>query len=123
MVPQTLTDTEKRVNVAEDFGDQLKRIAGEDTLVYGLTDQLRSGDPDFLDKMIAATYATMAFECIRDRAQGRMMAIRNGCYTDTKIPDPHLGARKVDVQTMYNIERYRPNHSSKINLPLFLTRA
>ena len=113
----------KKVNIAEAFSDQLKDRTGEETVVYDLTYQLRSGDPDFLDKMIASTFATMAFECIDSGGAGRMMAIQNGVYTDTPIPDPGLGARTVDVETMYNAERYRPNYSNKQGLPIFLTRA
>ena len=113
----------KKVNIAEIFSDELRGRTGEETVVYDLTYQLRSGDPDFLDKMIASTFATMAFECIDSGGAGRMMAIQNGVYTDTPIPDPGLGARTVDVETMYNAERYRPNYSNKQGLPIFLTRA
>ena len=113
----------KKVNIAEIFSGELRGRTGEETVVYDLTYQLRSGDPDFLDKMIASTFATMAFECIDSGGTGRMMAIQNGVYTDTPIPDPGLGARTVDVETMYNAERYRPNYSNKQGLPIFLTRA
>ncbi len=113
----------KKVNIAEAFSDQLKNRTGEETVVYDLTYQLRSGDPDFLDKMIATTFATMAFEWIDSGGASRMMAIQNGCYTDTPIPDPGLGARTVDLETMYNADRYRPNYSNKQGLPIFLTRA
>ena len=113
----------KKVNIAEIFSGELRGRTGEETVVYDLTYQLRSGDPDFLDKMIASTFATMAFECIDSGGAGRMMAIQNGVYTDTPIPDPGLGARTVDVETMYNAERYRPNYSNKQGLPIFLTRA
>ncbi len=30
--------------------------------------------------------------------------------------------RKVDLATMYNKDRYRPNYSDKMSLPIFLTR-
>jgi len=113
----------KKVNIAEVFSDELKERTGEETVVYDLTYQLRSGDPDFLDKMIASTFATMAFECIDSGGAGRMMAIQNGCYTDTAIPDPGLGARTLDLDTMYNANRYRPNYSNKQGQPIFLTRA
>ena len=113
----------KKVNIAEAFSDQLKNRTGEETVVYDLTYQLRSGDPDFLDKMIATTFATMAFEWIDSGGASRMMAIQNGCYTDTPIPDPGLGARTVDLETMYNAGRYRPNYSNKQGLPIFLARA
>ena len=113
----------KKVSVAEAFSEETKKRAGVETVVSDLTYDLRSGAPDFLDKMIATTFATMAFECIADGAHGRMMAIRNGCYTDTDLPNPSLGARKVDVATMYNADRYRPMYPNKNRLPIFLTRA
>ena len=112
----------KKVNIAEAFSDQIKDKTKHETVVYDLTYQLRSGDPDFLDKMIATTFATMAFECIDSGGAGRMMAIQNGIYTDTPIPDPGLGARTVDLETMYNADRHRPNYSNKQELPIFLTR-
>ena len=52
-----------------------------------------------------------------------MMAISHGCYAAVSIPDPKLGPRKVDVETMYNAERYRPSYKTKLGLPIFLTRA
>jgi 6-phosphofructokinase 1 len=113
----------KKVNVAEAFSEEIKRRVGVETVVSDLTYDLRSGAPDFLDKMIATTFATMAIECIAQGSHGRMMAIRNGCYTDTDIPDPTLGARQVDLETMYNVDRYRPVYPHKNKLPIFLTRA
>jgi 6-phosphofructokinase 1 len=111
-----------KANVAEAFSAELKRRTGEDTLVSDLTYDLRSGEPDFLDKMIATTFANMAFELVASGAHGRMVGIRNGCYTDAEIPDPALGPRKVDCASMYNSERFRPNYNAKKGLPIFLTR-
>jgi ATP-dependent phosphofructokinase / diphosphate-dependent phosphofructokinase len=37
------------------------------------------------------------------------------------IPDPKLGPRHVDVQNMYNTERYRPSYTNKEGFPLLLT--
>jgi len=113
----------KKMNIAEDFSDEVKRRSGEETIVSDLTYDLRSGSPDFLDKMVAYTFATMAVECISDGGSGRMMAISNGRYADIEIPDPSLGPRRVDVETMYNRDRFRPNYHGKKDLPLFLTRA
>jgi 6-phosphofructokinase 1 len=112
----------KKVNVAEAFSDELTKRTGESTVVSDLTYDLRSGNPDFLDKMIATTFATMAFECVASNARGRLMAVQDGKYRDVEIPHTSMGARKVDVATMYNAERYRPNYSSKNGLPIFLTR-
>ena len=113
----------KKVNIGEALSDEVKRIAGEETIVSDLTYDLRSGEPDFVDKMVATTFANMALDCLADGNHGRMMAIQNGCYTDADIPDPKLGPRQVDISTMYNVERYRPNYAHKRGMPIFLTRA
>ena len=113
---------QKKVNVAEALSEQVKQKTGEDTIVSDLTYDLRSGEPDFLDKMIATTFANMAFELIASGGHGRMVGVRKGCYTDSEIPDPKLGPRKVDTDSMYNAGHYRPNYAHKNSLPIFLTQ-
>jgi len=113
----------KKANVGEDLSDEIKKLTGEETIVSDLTYDLRSGNPDFVDKMVASTFASMAMGCIERGQHGFMMAISAGCYAAVPIPDPKLGPRHVDVATMYNTERYRPSYENKIGLPIFLTRA
>jgi 6-phosphofructokinase 1 len=113
---------QKKVNVAEAFSEKVKQRSGEDTVVSDLTYDLRSGEPDFLDKMIAMTFANMAFELIASGGHGRMVGVRKGCYTDSEIPDPKLGPRKVDTDNMYNASHFRPNYAHKNGLPIFLTQ-
>ena len=43
----------KKASVAESFADEVKRRTGEETIVSDLTYDLRSGDPDFIDKLVA----------------------------------------------------------------------
>jgi 6-phosphofructokinase 1 len=113
----------KKLNVGEALSDEIKKATGEETIVSDLTYDLRSGSPDFVDKMVASTFAAMALDCIEKGEHGMMMAIAQGCYAVMPIPDPQLGPRKVDVETMYNTQRYRPNYAHKLGLPIFLTRA
>ena len=49
-----------------------------------------------------------------DGITGRMTAIQNGRYAHTSLPDTSLGPRKVNVEKLYNTERYRPNFASKL---------
>jgi 6-phosphofructokinase len=113
----------KKANVGEDLSEEIKKATGEETIVSDLTYDLRSGSPDFVDKMVASTFAGMATDCIAKGEHGRMMAISQGCYATVPIPDPKLGPRKVDIETMYNTERYRPNYEHKLGLPILLVRA
>jgi ATP-dependent phosphofructokinase / diphosphate-dependent phosphofructokinase len=113
----------KKMSVAEDLSNEIKTATGEEVVVSDLTYDLRSGSPDFVDRMVAITYAGMAMDALEEGKTGLMTAISGGCYTMVPIPDPKLGPRKVDIATMYNTERYRPTYVHKLDLPIFLTRA
>ena len=113
----------KKMSVAEDLINEIKLATGEETVVSDLTYDLRSGSPDFVDRMVASTFANMAMDALEDGKTGLMTALNSGCYAMVPIPDPKLGPRKVDIATMYNTERYRPMYDHKLGLPIFLTRA
>ncbi len=112
----------KKMSVAEDLSDEIKRTTGEETVVSDLTYDLRSGSPDFVDRLVAFTFAGMAMDALEEGKSGLMTAINEGCYRMVPIPDPKLGPRKVDIASMYNTERYRPIYDHKLGLPIFLTR-
>ncbi len=112
----------KKMSVAEDLSTEIKAVTGEETIVSDLTYELRSGSPDFVDRMVASTFADMAVDAIHEGRENLMTAVSGGCFALQPIPDPALGPRKVDVATMYNTERYRPTYDRKLGLPIFLTR-
>ena len=113
----------KKASVAESLANEIKRRTGEETIASDLTYDLRSGDPDFIDKLVAMTFGNMAYDAILDGKTGLMSALVEGCYDLVPIPDPKLGPRKLDVATTYNTERYRPIYANKRGLPVFLNRA
>jgi 6-phosphofructokinase 1 len=113
----------KKASVAEVLADEIKRRTGEEAIASDLTYDLRSGDPDFIDKLVALTFGNIAYDAILDGKSGLMSAMVDGCYDLVPIPDPKLGPRKVDVAAMYNTERYRPTYANKRGLPIFLNRA
>jgi 6-phosphofructokinase 1 len=113
----------KKANVGEDLGDEVRKRTKQETVISDLTYDLRSGEADFIDKMIASTYANMAVECVEQNKTGLMAAITGGCYQMVPIPESKLGPRKIDVEAMYDREQYRPKYSNKAGIPVFLTRA
>jgi ATP-dependent phosphofructokinase / diphosphate-dependent phosphofructokinase len=112
----------KKASVAESLADEIKRRTGEETIASDLTYDLRSGDPDFIDKLVGLTFGNMAYDAILDGKTGLMSALVEGCYELVPIPDPKLGPRKLNVATTYNTERYRPIYANKRGLPIFLNR-
>jgi 6-phosphofructokinase len=113
----------KKASIAEALSTEISRRTGEESIVSDLTYDLRSGDPDFVDKLIAANFGNLAMDAMLAGKSGVMAALVDGAYALAPIPDPALGPRKVDVETMYNTDRYRPKYANKLGLPIFLTRA
>ena len=113
----------RKANVAEALEIEVENRTGEECTVSDLTYDLRSGEADFVDKMVAGTFGNLAMDAILEGRSGVMTALVEGRYTLVPIPDPALGPRMVDLETLYNRDRYRPNYASKMGLPIFLTRA
>jgi len=112
----------KKVSVAEDLSGEINRAAGEESVISDLTYDLRSGSPDFIDRLVAFTFAGMAMDALEEGKSGLMTAINEGRYVMAPIPDPKLGPRKVDIASMYDTGSYSPNYEHKLGLPIFLTR-
>ena len=66
----------------------------------------------------------MAMDLIAKGRNGLMMAINQRLLrrrADSRSETRGRGS--VDVEKMYDTERYRPSYTNKIGLPIFLTRA
>ena len=109
-----------KANVGEALAEELRIRTGVETLASELTYDLRSGEPDSIDSLVATTFANVAMDLIADGVTGRMVAIQDGKYTHTALPDPALGPRTVDVEVMYNTERFRPRYEGKLGDPMLL---
>jgi 6-phosphofructokinase len=108
------------VDIGSTLAEELHRRTGVETVHSDLTYDLRSGDPDALDQMVATTFANVAVDLLSDGVNGRMVAIRDGKYDHAPLPDPALGPRHVDVASMYSTDRLRPLYSRRLGMPLLL---
>jgi 6-phosphofructokinase len=109
-----------KANVGEALAAELKTRTGIEAVASELTYDLRSGEPDALDAMVATTFANIAMDLLRDGITGRMTAIRDGKYSHTELPGPGTQARRVDVADMYNEKRFRPRYEGKLGDPMLL---
>lgn len=110
-----------KANIGEALAIELKSRTGIETVASELTYDLRSGQPDMLDQLVATTFANVAMDLLAMGITGRMVAIRDGKYAHAPLPDPSLGPRKVDVETLYNVERFRPQYADRLGEPLLLS--
>jgi 6-phosphofructokinase len=102
----------KKMSVAEDLSDEIKRTTGEETVVSDLTYDLRSGSPDFVDRSVAFTFAGMAMDALEEGKSGLMTAINEGRYAMVTIPDPTQGGYRIDVQHRFLPPQVRPQTRS-----------
>jgi 6-phosphofructokinase 1 len=109
----------KKANVGEDLAEAITRMTGLATRVQDVTYDLRSGNPDAIDKIVANTFGSLAVDLIAQGKTGQMVCIQGGLYSHTDLPDPARGARTVDVATHYDVARFRPNFSGLLGKPLF----
>ena len=101
-------------------GEAIKKITGINIIFQPLLYLMRSGAPDSLDLMVALNYASMAIHLIHNQSIGRMVALKNGQYTDVPISAITGVSKRVDVHELYDIEQYRPRIKALIGKPMFL---
>lgn len=101
-------------------GDLIKDITGENIIYQQVAYLMRSGSPDSLDLMVGFNYATMAADLVLSRRHGRMVALRNGIYTNVPLSVTGEGVKRVDVGALYDVETYRPQLRNVEGMPMFL---
>lgn len=100
--------------------EEIKKRTKINTLYQQLAYLMRSGVPDSLDLMVAATFANMAMDLIKRRNFGHMVALQDGLYTYVPADTPSHGTRNVDVDELYDTEQYRPKLRKARGKPMFL---
>jgi ATP-dependent phosphofructokinase / diphosphate-dependent phosphofructokinase len=101
-------------------GDLIAEITGEEIVFQHVAYLMRSGSPDSLDLMVATNYAVMAADLVLEGASGRMVALRSGTYTNVPISVTREGVKRVDVDELYDVQRYRPKLRHVAGKPMFL---
>ncbi|MCX7682717.1 MAG: 6-phosphofructokinase [Anaerolineae bacterium] len=99
---------------------KLEQITGVKTMCQELAYLMRSGAPDALDIMVAINYANTAMDLLAMGKTGRMVALRDGRYTDVSAESPTLGVKQVDVRALYDVDNYRPKVWHVLGKPMFL---
>ena len=102
------------------LGDTIKELTGVNIISQRLGYLMRSGNPDSLDLMVATNYAVMAADLASEGSTGRMVSLRGGTYTDVPISVTREGVKRVDVDALYDVKRYRPKVRTVVGKPMFL---
>jgi ATP-dependent phosphofructokinase / diphosphate-dependent phosphofructokinase len=106
--------------IGQQLAEHLKSITGVGMVEQTLGYLMRSGAPDSLDLMVATNYAVMAADLATEGRKGRMVALRSGTYTDVPITVTREGSKRVDVDSFYDVNTYRPKVLQVVGKPMFL---
>jgi 6-phosphofructokinase 1 len=98
----------------------LKERTGHGMIYQQLGYLMRSGSPDSLDLMVAINYAVMATDLAIEGVTGRLVAMRNGNYVNVPLTVLGQGAKRVDVEALYDVRNYLPKIRHVDGKPMFL---
>lgn len=101
-------------------GEVLKKLTGDNIIYQQVGYLMRCGRPDSLDLMVAINYGVMAADLAISHQYGRMVCLKGGIYTNIPIIATRGGARRVDVDALYDRENYRPKIWHVDGKPMFL---
>jgi len=108
----------KKMSVAEDLREEIRRATGEEAVVSDLTYDLRSASPDFVDRLVAFTFAGMAMDALEESKSGlddrdERRALRDGA--DSRFePRSAQGGCCVDVRYRALLPATRPQDRSAV---------
>ncbi|MFQ5924297.1 MAG: phosphofructokinase, partial [Anaerolineales bacterium] len=102
-------------------GDVLRELTGQRIIYQQLAYLMRSGSPDSLDLMVAMNFAVMAADLALEGKSGRMVALRQGIYTDVPLTETRERVKQVDVEALYDVDQYRPKVRQVGGVPMFLS--
>jgi 6-phosphofructokinase 1 len=102
-------------------GDLIKEYTGSNIIYQQVAYLMRSGSPDSLDLMVGFNYATMAADLAVGGTFGRLVALRDGIYTNVDLTETGAGVKRVDVEALYDTENYRPLIRKVEGMPMFLS--
>jgi 6-phosphofructokinase 1 len=106
--------------IGQYIGSEIEKRTGIGVMIQQLGYLMRGGAPDALDRMVATTYGNLAADLLIQRHSGRMVALRDGKYTTISASTITEGKKCVDVDELYDIEKYRPKVAHLLGKPMFL---
>jgi ATP-dependent phosphofructokinase / diphosphate-dependent phosphofructokinase len=118
--PEDAYGHKKLGGVGQQTSELLKEITGDGIIYQQIGYLMRSGSPDSLDLMVAINYAVMAADLVIEGTTGRLVALRNGNYTNVPLSVTRQGVKRVDVTSLYDTEHYLPKIRHVDGKPMFL---
>lgn len=100
--------------------EEIRRRTGQGIIYQQIGYLMRSGAPDSLDLMVSTNFGALAVNLIHQGATGRLVVIRDGRYAHDTLEVVAQRIKRVDVDTFYDVQTYRPKVTEVLDKPMFL---
>jgi 6-phosphofructokinase 1 len=109
-----------QLGVGQRLGRAISDRIGSGAVVQELAYLMRSGAPDAMDRMVGFAFGALAVQLLAQGQHGRMVALKEGNYQHVPIDTLLTGTKSVDVEALYDPERYRARLLRVQGMPMFL---
>lgn len=99
---------------------EIRRRTGVNIVYQQLGYLMRSGVPDSLDRMVGTNFGTLAVDLVEKGERGRLLVLQEGRYGHEPLEIITQGLKRVDVDTFYDLDNYRPKVADVMGKPMFL---
>ena len=108
------------LGVGRQIARRLQAETGLGTIVQELAYLMRAGEPDALDRMVGFAFGALAVQLLAEGRHGRLVALLDGNYATSEIEVIMQGARRVDVERLFDAHAYRARLDRVEGLPMFI---
>ena len=109
-----------QLSVGHRLGRAISDRLGSGAVVQELAYLMRSGAPDAMDRMVGFAFGALAIQLLAQGQHGRMVALKEGNYQHVPVDTLLTGTKSVDVEALYDPERYRARLLRVQGMPMFL---
>jgi 6-phosphofructokinase len=81
---------------------------------------VRGGDPDAMDSVVPMAFGNLALDLLLKQQYGRLVALRDGRYSNVPLDVVTASKKFVDVEQFYDTDRYRPRYENFDKKPQFI---
>jgi 6-phosphofructokinase len=110
----------RELGVGQRLGRAIAERLGSGVVNQELAYLMRAGEPDAMDRMVGFAFGALAVQLLQQGLEGQMVCLSGGNYDHVPIGTLLTGTKIVDVEALYDPERYRARLLRVQGMPMFL---
>ncbi|MGF1549849.1 MAG: 6-phosphofructokinase [Sphingomonadaceae bacterium] len=109
-----------KLGIGRRLGRAIEARLGSGTVIQELAYLMRAGEPDAMDRMVGLAFGQLAVQILAEGSGPAMVVLKDGNYCREPVETPRAGVKSVDVDRLFDRERYRARLLAVEGMPMFL---